>query len=330
MAILHERDQLETWWSRRRVTHSVGLLVVKAVDVVRPRQNIITSLTKALDDWVVECLIGYMDLQRVFDARVSYLRVESKTLVYQKIYTQSTDLNRRCISPQGDVFFDRGALLALTISDLVASSEHVLVGRFGKSPLHAMSGSSTEARPETAIKGQDDIESNGGEYDVLVECSGDRETRYRAEFMWFGEYRHHNFGGFVCTRMVVHEVARGEVHQVVIGKEDGHVIGGDAQVGGVGIGIGHADKQAKLGLDKLIKLVVRQHVIANMATKVSLNAQAWTNRKTNLANHSLVSRVIWRSSGWVFNSKPSMAPRISGRRRVRIVGAALRSRRAKR
>jgi len=92
MAILHERDQLETRWSRRRVTHSIGLLVVKAVDVVRPRQYIIPSLTKALDDWVVECLIGYMDLQRVFDARVSYLRVESKTLVYQKFMHKALTL----------------------------------------------------------------------------------------------------------------------------------------------------------------------------------------------------------------------------------------------
>lgn len=94
-----------------------------------------------------------------------------------------------------------------------------------------------------------------------MECGGDRETLYRAEFMWLSQYRHHNLGGFVCTHSVVHKFARGEVHQVVIGEEDGHVIGGDAQAGGVGIGVGHADKQAKLRLDKFIKLIVRQHII---------------------------------------------------------------------
>ena len=40
--------------TRRRVTYSVGLFVVKAVDAVSPRQNIISSLTVALNDWVVE------------------------------------------------------------------------------------------------------------------------------------------------------------------------------------------------------------------------------------------------------------------------------------
>ena len=60
----------------------------------------------------------------------------------------------------------------------------------------------------------------------------------------------------------MHKFARGEVHQVVIGEEDGHVIGGNAQAGGVGIGVRHADKQPKLRLDKFIKLIMRQHVVA--------------------------------------------------------------------
>jgi hypothetical protein len=90
-----------------------------------------------------------------------------------------------------------------------------------------------------------------------VECGGNRETRHRAEFKWFSEYRHHNLGGFVCTHSVMHKFARGEVHQVVIGEEDGHVIGGDAQASGVGIGVCHANEEAKLRLDKLIKFIAR-------------------------------------------------------------------------
>ena len=95
-----------------------------------------------------------------------------------------------------------------------------------------------------------------------MECGGDRETRYRTELMWLCEYRHHNLGGSVCTHSIMHKLARGEVHQVVIGEEDGHVIGGNAQAGGVGIGVRHADKQAKFRLDKFIKLIMRQHVVA--------------------------------------------------------------------
>ena len=60
----------------------------------------------------------------------------------------------------------------------------------------------------------------------------------------------------------MHKFARGEVHQVVIGEEDGHVIGGNAQAGDVGIGVRHAHKQAKLRFDKFIKLIMRQHVVA--------------------------------------------------------------------
>jgi hypothetical protein len=41
---------------------------------------------------VVECLIGYMDLQRVFNTRISYLAVDGKTLVYYKFVYKALTL----------------------------------------------------------------------------------------------------------------------------------------------------------------------------------------------------------------------------------------------
>jgi hypothetical protein len=81
MAILHERSQWKIRYSIRRATYPVSLLVVKAVDVICPRQYIVAGLTEALDDWVVEGLIGHVDLQCVFNARVSHLGIESQPLV---------------------------------------------------------------------------------------------------------------------------------------------------------------------------------------------------------------------------------------------------------
>ena len=112
-----------------------------------------------------------------------------------------------------------------------------------------------------------------------MECGSDRETGHRAEFKWFREDRHHGSGGFVCTHSVVHEVAGGEVHEVVIREEDGHVVGGDAQARSICVGVCHADEEAKLRLYKLIEFITREHVVAKFDYRGESNEQTQSNGK---------------------------------------------------
>ncbi|KAG9040749.1 hypothetical protein FS842_002851 [Serendipita sp. 407] len=174
---------------------------------------------------MIKGLVGDVNVQAIFDTRVG-------------------DFDGRGVTTERDVFFDRGAHFRSAIAALVLDGHHVFVRRVRKPLLHARSGSSTEPGPE------------------IVKGSGDGETSDRTKLVWVGEDAHHDLCGFVGGDLVVHEIGGGEIHQVVVGEEDGHVVCGDAETGGVGVWVGHSGHQSEIAFHKLFKEVRGHHVVA--------------------------------------------------------------------
>ena len=56
--------------------------------------------------------------------------------------------------------------------------------------------------------------------DVLMESSGNGETRDRLKLVRMREDLHHDLCGFAGGHTIVHEIRRGEIHKVVVSKEN--------------------------------------------------------------------------------------------------------------
>jgi hypothetical protein len=100
-----------------------------------------------------------------------------------------------------------------------------------------------------------------------MESSCNGETRDRLKLVRMCEDLHHDLCSFTRSNTIVHEIRRGEIHEVVVRKENGHIIGSDTKTSGIGIGIGHCGHQTKVALDKLFEDGGRHHIVAGGAYK---------------------------------------------------------------
>lgn len=108
-----------------------------------------------------------------------------------------------------------------------------------------------------------------------MESSSNSKTWNRLEFVWVGEDLHHDLCSLGGGHFVDHHVGRGEVHEVVVCKEDGHVVGSDAKTSGVGVWVGHGRHQSEFTLCKFLKEGSGHHAVAGGESVTGYHDYKW-------------------------------------------------------
>lgn len=94
-----------------------------------------------------------------------------------------------------------------------------------------------------------------------MESGGNGQTHHRLELVRVGKDLHHDLGSLSGGHLIVHEVGRGQIHKVIIGEEDRHIVGRDAKAGGIRVWVRHGCHESELALDELLEESAGHHVV---------------------------------------------------------------------